>query len=102
MEALVLTHIDMNKRNKKVEGFRIKLFSGAGKDARKEALEIKGIVLSEFPGEIVNVDYGAPYWRVHAGAFRHKHESLPLLMKLRKEFPSCYIVKVNDIALDSF
>jgi hypothetical protein len=101
MKELVLTHIEMNKRAGGVEGFRVQLYSGVGSKARQEALEVKGEVLKELPDANVSVEYSAPFWRVRVGSFRHKHESFPLLKKLKKEFPACYVVKVNDISLNS-
>jgi hypothetical protein len=101
MRALINTHISMNKRAGGVEGFRVQLYSGAGSKARQEALDVKGKVLSELPEENVFVEYSAPFWRIRIGSFRHKHEALPLLSRLKKKFPACYVVKVNDIPLRS-
>lgn len=98
---LVLTHVSMNKRAEGVEGFRVQLYSGSGNRARQEAIEAKEEVLSRMPDENVLVEYSAPFWRVRLGSFSHKHEALPLLEKLKRSFPNCYIVKVNDISLDS-
>jgi hypothetical protein len=102
MESLVATHIAMNRRTAGVEGFRVQLFSGVGSKARQEALDVKAKVLSEFPDEHIFIEYSAPFWRVRVGSFRHKHEALPLLEKLRKLFPACYVVKTNDIPLRAF
>ncbi|MBZ4675651.1 MAG: sporulation protein [Anaerophaga sp.] len=102
MKNLVAIHIAMNKRSAGVEGFRVQLFSGVGSKARQEALEVKAKVLSEFPDEHIFIEYSAPFWRVRVGSFRHKHEALPLLEKLRKLFPSCYVVRTNDIPLSAF
>ncbi|WP_291859622.1 SPOR domain-containing protein [Marinilabilia sp.] len=99
MRALVNNHISMSKRTGGVEGFRVQLYSGVGNKARQEALNAKGKVLSDFPEENVFVEYSAPFWRVRVGSFRHKHEALPLLTKLKKIFPACYVVKVADIPL---
>ncbi|WP_010663124.1 SPOR domain-containing protein [Marinilabilia salmonicolor] len=101
MRALVNTHIDMNKRAGGVEGFRVQLYSGVGSKARQEALDAKGKVLADLPEENVFIEYSAPFWRVRVGNFRHKHEALPLLNKLKKIFPACYVVKVSDVPLRS-
>lgn len=101
MRALINTHINMNKRAGGVEGFRVQLYSGVGSNARQEALDVKGKVLSELPEENVLVEYSAPFWRIRVGSFRHKHEALPLLNRLKKKFPACYVVKVSDISLRS-
>lgn len=102
MKDLVLTHIKMNKRTRGIEGFRVQLYSGGGNKARQEAIEAKGKVLSELPDEDISVEYSAPFWRVRVGSFRHKHEALPLLNQLKDVFPSCYIVRDNEVSLDNF
>ncbi|MGQ1890885.1 SPOR domain-containing protein [Thermophagus sp. OGC60D27] len=102
MQKLVMTRIAMNKRAAGVEGFRVQLFSGVGSKARQEAQEIKAKVLSQFPDENIFIEYSAPFWRVRAGSFRHKHEALPLMEKLKEEFPACYIVRTDDISLNDF
>ncbi len=101
MKDLVLTHINMNKQANGIEGFRVQLYSGGGNKARQEAIDVKEEVLSQFPEMDVSVEYSAPFWRVRVGVFRHKHEALPLIDKLRKSFPACYVVKVNEIPLNA-
>ena len=98
---LVGIHIDANKRNKGVDGFRIQLYLGSNKNAKKEATDIKGKLLSLFPEEKPYVMYEAPFWRVQVGDFRSKNEALGLYKELRKEFPGCYPVPVNNISLSS-
>ncbi|WP_075591645.1 SPOR domain-containing protein [Labilibacter marinus] len=101
IEELVGIHIDANKRNKGIDGFRIQLYLGSNKNAKKEATDVKGKLLSLFPEEHPYIMYKAPFWRVQVGDFRSKNESLELYRKLRKEFPSCYPVPVNNISLSS-
>lgn len=99
MKELVLDHIAMNKRANGVEGFRVQLFSGSGSKARQEAMEVKSKVLSFLPPGQIFVEYNAPFWRVRAGSFRHKHEALPLLHQLKSDFPNCYVVKEFNLKL---
>lgn len=101
IEDLVGIHIDMNKRNNGVDGFRIQIYLGSSNNAKTEASEIKKKLLSLFPGERIYVMYEAPFWRVQVGDFRSKNESLELYRKLEKEFPSCYPVPVDNIQLSS-
>lgn len=98
---LLHTHIEMNKRRKFVDGYRIQLYSGSGPKAKHEALKVKGQVLALFPEERVHIAYNAPFWRVRIGDYRHKHEALVLWNNLKKEFPSCYIVKDGRINMEN-
>ncbi len=102
IQDLVGIHIDSNKRLGGVDGYRIQLFLGSNTNARKEATDIKAKVLSLFPKENIYIMYEAPYWRVQAGDFRSKNESLELYKKLRETFPSCYPVPVNNIKMSNF
>jgi hypothetical protein len=98
---LLHTHIQMNERSKFVDGYRIQLYSGSGPKAKQEALKVKGQVLDLFPDERVHIAYNAPFWRVRIGDYRHKHEALVLWNDLKKEFPSCYIVKDGQINMEN-
>ncbi len=102
IQDLVGIHIDSNKRQGGVDGYRIQLYLGSNSNARKEATDIKAKVLSSFPQEKIYVLYEAPYWRVQVGNFRSKNESLDLYKKLQKKFPSCYPVPVNNIKMSDF
>ena len=101
LEELVGIHIDANKRSKGIDGFRIQLYLGSNNNAKKEATDVKGKLLSLFPDEKPYIMYEAPFWRVQVGDFRSKNEALGLYRKLKKEFPSCYPVPVNNISLES-
>ncbi|MCW3787998.1 SPOR domain-containing protein [Plebeiibacterium sediminum] len=98
---LVGIHLDMNNRAGGIDGFRIQLYLGSNNNAKKEASEVKAKVLSLFQDEKIYVMYEAPFWRVQVGDFRSKSESLELYRKLKKEFPSCYPVPVDNIQLTS-
>lgn len=102
LEQMMINFSTKNKVNAKVEGYRIQLFSGTGASARKESQEVKTKMLDYFPHESVSVEYNAPFWRVRTGVFRHKHEALPLLRKIKSSFPSCYVVKDTGIRLSEF
>ncbi len=99
LEEMITNFAARNKVSSKVEGYRIQLFSGTGASAKKQSQEVKTKMLDYFPYESVSVEYNAPFWRVRTGAFRHKHEALPLLRKIKSSFPNCYVVKDNGIRL---
>lgn len=101
IDDLVGIHLDMNKRAGGIDGFRIQLYLGSSNNAKKEAGEVKAKVLSLFQDEKIYMTYEAPFWRVQVGDFRSKNESLELYRKLKKEFPSCYPVPVDNIQLSN-
>ena len=97
---LLDTHIEMNKRQRYFDGYRIQLYSSSGQKAKHEALEVKGDILELFPDEAVYISFTAPFWRVRVGNYRNKHEALGLMSRLKKEFPNSYVVKDSSIKLD--
>jgi hypothetical protein len=85
IEKLMTDYVRSNKSSSGVEGFRIQLYSGTGNNSKQEAQDVRTKLLSLFPNERVFVEYNAPFMRVRVGAFRHKHEALPLLSKIKDQ-----------------
>jgi hypothetical protein len=100
IDFLLDTHIEMNKRHKYVDGYRIQLYSGSGQRAKHSAMEAKTGFLELFPDEKVYMSFTAPFWRVRVGNYRNRNEALELLSKLRKDFPNAYIVKDGAIRME--
>ncbi|MCU4177106.1 SPOR domain-containing protein [Carboxylicivirga sp. N1Y90] len=99
---LLDTQVDVNKRMAGVDGYRIQLYSGSGPKGKRQAMEVKGKLLDEFPDEAISTTYTAPWWRVRVGNYRHKHEALPLLNSLKEFFPNCYVVKDSEVKMKKF
>ncbi|NPA37727.1 MAG: SPOR domain-containing protein [Chlorobi bacterium] len=100
IDFLLDTHIEMNKRHRYFDGYRIQLYSGSGQRAKHSAMDVKAKLLELYPDEKVYLSFTAPFWRVRVGNYRNKNEALELLGKLRKKFPNAYIVKDGKIKLD--
>lgn len=97
VKQLVSGHIASNGESDVMEGFRIQLYSGSSKKAKADALATKGKFLSIFPDIPVYLEYNAPFWRVRAGDFRSKNESMELYSKLKSFFPESYPVKDPNV-----
>ena len=102
IDFLLDTQVEVNMRMAGVDGYRIQLYSGSGPEGKRQAMEIKGKLLDEFPDEAISTTYTAPFWRVRVGNYRHKHEALPLLNKLKEFFPNCYRVKDGEVKMNDF
>lgn len=99
---LVKLHIEQNRKLPGIEGWRIQLYSGSGMNAKKEAQEVKGEAMTEFPDQKVYLIYDAPFWRVRVGDYRDKSESLKLYYILKKKFEYCYPVKDSNVQYKGF
>lgn len=96
---LVKLHVESNKRNAVIEGFRVQVYSGSGSNSKREAQEAKGMAMSAYPDHKVYLTFTAPFWRVRVGNFRTKSESLAVYHQLKKVFPNCYPVKDQTIKI---
>lgn len=93
VKELVNRHIESNGQVETIDGYRIQLYSGSSKMAKSEALMAKSKFLGMFPDVSVYLEYNAPFWRVRAGDFRSKNESMELYSKVKPAFPESYPVK---------
>jgi hypothetical protein len=102
IEQLMLLNIQLNKNTSGVLGYRIQIYSGSGAKARQEAQNVRGRFISVFPTEQITIEYLEPFWNVRVGYFRHKHESLTLLRKVKESFPNSYSVRDASIRPELF
>lgn len=94
---LVLRHIEKNKRDPRISGYRIRIYSDLGTHARKESEKVKAEFYEKFPEIPVYRDYVQPYYKVYVGDFRTKIEAIKSLKRIRREFPSAFVIpdKIN-------
>ena len=92
IRALVVKHIMKNKKNPGLEGYRIRIYSDLGTHARDESLEYRTRFYENFPDIPTYRDYVRPYYKVYVGDFRTKIEAIKSLKKIKRKFPSAFIV----------
>ena len=88
------THVASNA-SKPMSGYRIRIFF----DNRQSARVASESALSRFkslnPGIAAYRSFTNPYFKVTVGDFRSKSEAMALLMEIKGEFPSSFIVREN-------
>mgnify|MGYP006306684625 CR=1 FL=1 len=92
VRQLILRHVAKNRKNPRIEGYRIRIYSDLGTHAREEWQNVKAEFYEKFPEIPVYQDYDEPYYKVYVGDFRTKIEAVKFLKKIRKEFPSAFVV----------
>lgn len=102
LDSLVTYSNKFNYATTSLDGYRIQVYSGSGASARNDSQNAKRQVLEAYPSERTYGTYNAPSWRVRVGDFRFRSEAMPLLSKLRRQFPGCYIVKDKDVKKKTF
>jgi len=102
LDSLTQRFLSDNNEMQTLDGYRIQLYSGSGAKAKVEAQQTKQKFSAAFPLEKVYVVYNAPFWRVRIGDFRFRSEALPLLERVKKQFPGSYTVRDNTVRKRSF
>ena len=92
LETLIHRHIEFNKEQKGIPGFRIQIFFGSGRTSRDNANEAKAKFLSYFFDKEAHIKYQTPFYKVRVGDFRTKLETLKMFKRVLRKFPNAYIV----------
>ena len=90
---LVNKHIESNKKQKGIPGYRIQVYSGSGHSARGKAEEVESFFLEEYPDVACYLSYYSPNFKVRVGDYRTKSEALKFKKEIVLNFPNTYIVK---------
>jgi hypothetical protein len=88
-------HLHKVRSQSGIEGYRIRLHSESGRDAREEINKQKAVFLSKFPDVETYLRYTPPFWRLYAGNFRTKSEAYRLWMDVKTYFPNSFPIKQN-------
>lgn len=92
LEEMLNRHIENNRIDKRLEGFRVEIFFSSDSDAKDQALKKKVEFLTAYPSNTVHVKYIAPNFRVRVGDFRTKNEALKLYKEIKNNYPVAFIV----------
>ncbi len=94
IEDLVLQHIEQNKKQTGIPGYRINIYFESGLSARQQAMALRdtfNVYFSEIPSYL---EYQTPNFKVYVGDFRTKAEALKFYKIIRRRYPKAFIV--ND------
>ncbi len=99
-ESIQLLLEELSKE-KGIAGYRIRIFSGSGSNAKSEFEETKAKFISSFDTPLYErFDY--PFYKIYVGDFRTRSEAMKLLNTIERKFPDAFIVqtKINFPNLD--
>ena len=88
------SHIRDNA-SRTLSGYRIRIFFDNKQSARVASEEALKKFESIFHDVSAYRSYANPYFKVTVGDFRTKSEAMSYLERIRKEFPSAFVVKEN-------
>lgn len=92
IEESVRTHVIANK-GRSLQGYRIRIFFDNSQTARVASGSAYGTFLKFFKGIPAYRSYVNPYFKVSVGDFRTKAEAMEKLIRIKKVFPTAFIVK---------
>jgi hypothetical protein len=96
VDSLLSRHIMANEKIDGINGYRIQIFRGSGRNAREQANEAKASFISEFPDIDSYLIFDPPnYFKVRVGDYRSRHDAYPDFQRVKQKFPNAYIV--NEI-----
>ncbi len=85
---------EINKSKTRVDGWRVQVLATPD---RQELERVRQVFQYKYPN--INIDWvhNSPYYKLRAGAFATKLEAIRLQYLLRRDYPSAYLVKDNNL-----
>ena len=90
MDGHILTNAERT-----ISGYRVRIFFDNRQSARNESENTLKRFESLYHDVSAYRSYANPYFKVTVGDFRTKSEAMELLERIKKEFPSAFVVKEN-------
>ena len=87
-------YVESNRMAEKVEGWRIQLLATTD---RRKMEAAKTSFQSKYPNIPIDWVHASPYYKLRAGAFASKMDATYTLNKLKRDYPSAYPAKDNNI-----
>lgn len=86
--------VELNRAAPAIEGWRVQLFSSTD---RKKVEEAKTVFLQNYPTVPCDWVQEKPYYKLRAGAFSTKLETMRLIRDLQADYPGTYATKDRAI-----
>jgi hypothetical protein len=101
---LVEQVIAMNETNfaiKSIPGYRIRIFSAAGRDAKQKMTTEYTRFVKNFENITPYIEYDPPYWKIYVGDFINRSEAEKAKQQVIGQFPVAFVrvarIKVPDV-----
>lgn len=94
VEKSMRRHIESNA-GRPIPGYRVRIFFDNSQSARTESEKTLKKFREMYEGVAVYRTYTNPYFKVTVGDCRTKSEAMHLLTRIKRHFPSAFVVKEN-------
>jgi hypothetical protein len=97
IKVLATRYIEFRRKEGKLPGYRIRIFSDSGTSARQRAWNERSRFVKLFPDIPTYLEYEAPNFKIYVGDFRSKLEGFKAYKVIGKDFRSAFLVpaKIN-------
>jgi hypothetical protein len=92
IKVLVNRYIEYRRKDGKLPGYRIRIFSDSGTSARQSAWNERTRFVKLFPEIPTYLEYEAPNFKIYVGDFRTKIEGFKAYKQIGKDFRSAFLV----------
>ncbi len=92
LEELLKRHAFINSEKEGIPGYRIRIFSESGHEARNNATNARAEFYEKYPDIEAHLVYDEPNFKVYVGDFRTKSQALKVLSEIDKDYPRAFIV----------
>jgi hypothetical protein len=93
VKQLVNRYIDAHRKDTRIPGYKIRIFSDSGQPARQKAYSERDRFATTFPNmPPPTVEYETPNFKVYVGGFRTKTEAFRAYKQIAKEFRNAFMV----------
>jgi hypothetical protein len=93
LDKLAKYYDNYTSEKKKMDGFRIEVYSGSGANSKQKAREKQLEFRSKFPDIPANLVWSYPNFEINVGNFRSKVEAEGALIRVQKEYPFAFVKK---------
>jgi hypothetical protein len=97
IDSLVQKHIELNKIDPCIKGWRINIFFESGNNSKRMAIEAKSQFVQTHPDIPCYLIFQEPYYKIRIGDYRTKVEASGILKEIEAEYPYAFVVedKIN-------
>ncbi len=101
-ESVLKKHIEFNKQQNGIDGYRVQIFFDAGNNSLSRASNVSEQFQLLFPGDTVYISFSEPYYKVRVGDFRTKLDAEGYLQQVLPDYPNAFVIKdrINFPRLD--
>lgn len=85
---------DENKLNG-IIGYRIRIYSNSGKQARIDGPKTQGNFISKYEDVKAYYTFDSPFYRLYVGDFRNRSEAMKFLKEIEFEYPDAFIIRTK-------